>query len=150
MSATYADRRGRRWDLFISVDDLPFLKERGFDLSDPAAAAARALELAEADPARLVEALYHLCGEPARELDVSPKEFARGLGGWSLRAAAEALAHAVIDFFPNPTVAAELRSVLTGLLAEARARAAAGTSSGSAGRPPESPASTPAPSASDS
>jgi hypothetical protein len=137
MSATFADGLGREYALRITVADLPFLRELGLDLSKPTAAVGEVDRLMVEEPGKLVVVLYKLANP-----DPMPEEFAAGFDGPALWRGGCALSHAIIDFFPIPSVAAKLRTALERAISPTGPETPS-TSSGTAGRSPESPDSTP-------
>jgi hypothetical protein len=108
--ARFTDALGREWHMRITVADLPALRAMGLKPTPIGEAVAWIERTAESEQEELVSAGYLLCR--AEAADFSPAEYASGFDGPAMWRLTAALAHAVIDFFPNPTVAAELRSAL--------------------------------------
>jgi hypothetical protein len=104
--ARFTDALGREWQLRITVADLPVLRELGL-MHDPLKAIEWIAKASFSEPEKLVVAAYRV-----GRADCAPEAFAAGFDGAALMRLVSALSHAVIDFFPDPTVAAELRSIL--------------------------------------
>jgi hypothetical protein len=136
------------------VADLPDLKEVGFDagkmFDEKDGLAARM----GVDPGLVVRAVYVLCEQRAKSLNMTPEVFAQLFDGETFGRAVEALTAEVAAFFPISTAGRVLsRNAPAVFAAEERAMEAElakhlnhSTSNGSAGNSPvSSGASTPAP-----
>lgn len=92
----------KAWQISVDVAQLKAVREQTgvdlFRLFDDEMALLTQLTL---DPCKLVDVIWVLCREQAREAGVSDEQFGRGMGGDVLQRATEAFVEAVIDFFPE-------------------------------------------------
>lgn len=147
--AKFKDCLGREWSLRITTRLLKPLREAGFDVGACAKGAEGYLPLA--DPETLGAALWVLCETDARAKQIAEDDFAGGFDGPTIFAATTALMGAVADFSQTPTVAAAMKKKLPGAIAAKEAEIVRRIethdpigSNDSAGKPADSPASTPA------
>jgi hypothetical protein len=146
--AKFKDCLGREWSLRITTRLLRPLREAGFDVGACAKGAEGYLPLA--DPETLGRVLWVFTEADAKGRDIGEDEFAGGFDGPTIFAATTALMESVADFTQSPAVAAATKKRLPGAIAEREAEivrrieTAPIGSTGSAGRPGDSPASTPA------
>lgn len=144
----FTDAENRTWKLRITFGLAERIKaETGVELGDEKNTAW--LSLLFGDRGTLVSVLWMIVEKQAKELGVTPEEFAEGFDGATLCAAGDALACSVADFFPRSRIARAIRTNLSRILAagEERAIAAMGAvglaSSPSATTSPESSESIP-------
>lgn len=87
---------GLGWRLSLNGWQLKKLKERiGFDARDP-----DSIMQAASDPVLLVDVLYLLCEDQAKEFSVSERQFGEALAGDVLEQAVDAYLKETVDFFP--------------------------------------------------
>jgi hypothetical protein len=150
--ASFTDRTGTPWDFDLTVGHLAPLKALGLDLSRAIRSQDAFASLFDIEPETLVDALYLLCEVESASL--APEDFARRFDGPAIERATEALALAVIDFFPRQKIAQALRGNLQKALGRMdrevvekieRMTETDSGSNGSAGSSPDPSASTPAP-----
>lgn len=147
--AKFKDCLGREWSLRITTRLLRPLREAGFDVGACAKGAEGYLPLA--DPETLGRVLWVFCEQDAKGRDIDEDGFAGGFDGPTIHAATTALMGAVADFTQTPTVAAAMKKKLPGAIAAREAeivrrieQSGPTGSIASAGKPADSPASTPA------
>lgn len=96
--ARFTDNAGSEWCINL---DAPLIaavrKECQVNLTD---LDGKAYEELAGDPVKLVEVLWHLVEEEAKQRGVSYKQFATSLTGDVLEQAADAMLEAITDFFP--------------------------------------------------
>jgi hypothetical protein len=148
--ASFTDRTGTPWDFSLTVGHLAPLKVLGLDLGKAVRSQDAFASLFDIEPETLVDALYLLCEVESASL--APVDFARRFDGPAIERATEALALAVIDFFPRQKIAQALRGNLQKALSrmdrevvEKIERMTSTGSNGSAGNSPEPSALTPGP-----
>lgn len=106
--AMFRDDAGREWTIRLDVRLARELRARAkYDIFGKPEGLAAVID----NPESLVDALWVACESRARELGVTPEEFAAGLAGDTIDAATSALLEAVVDFFPQRRRAV-LRAVL--------------------------------------
>jgi hypothetical protein len=158
--ASFTDAEGRTWSLDLDLTTADEVKrEKGIDLIDPEAMSATFVKLASGSTRLLVEVLWMLVHPQADKAGVSPEEFGRALKAQAIRDAYAALKDAIADFFLNPDAGAAMRRTWQAAEKVAAARLEEFTeakieslllaklSESTAGKPPESPASTHSPAA---
>lgn len=99
----FTDSKGREW--LVAIDGAAAVKRvrtlTGIDIWKAADAGLDQLRAVLADVVALADVLYAVVRPEADARKVSDEEFAAGLSGDVLEAAATALVEAVIDFFPT-------------------------------------------------
>jgi hypothetical protein len=65
------------------------------------------------DLVRFIDVLYCLCREEAEARNVSDEDFGRAMFGDALHQAMDAFVEELIDFFPDPKVRQNLRTIIT-------------------------------------
>ncbi len=162
----FTDNEGRQWSFRLDVNVIRRVRTMTgcnplaiFDKTDDV------LGRLGTDPILLADVLYAICKPEADARNVTDEDFSRGLYGQAIADATDALLEALADFF-EPRRARLLRAILermrkvqsaaqemvearleSGTL-EAAVQQALRSASEPSGGPPESSASTPAPSAS--
>lgn len=100
--ARFKDNKGRDWDVIVDVPNLKLVRERcHFELGKLLADNFKRLDELAEDPVLLVDVLFVLCEEQAKEKKVAPEEFGRSLTGDAIGAAYDALRDAYADFCPS-------------------------------------------------
>lgn len=95
----FIDSAGREWAVTIDVTVRSrVLKDTDFDLFSVLEEGA--IDKLN-DPVTLVAVVHSLCADDVAKLNLTPEQFARGMTGDALDAAAEALMGAIADFFPK-------------------------------------------------
>ena len=106
----FTDCKGREWTVAITVADLGRVRtDAKFDLGSALKSSEGFADLLFAEPEKLVTILWVLVESEAKGRNVSPEEFAAGFDGPTVEAGAEALAEAVLDFFPRQQVSRAMR-----------------------------------------
>lgn len=95
--STFKDNKGRDWEILVNVPKIRAVREAcdGLDIGDPTG---RALDTLEKDPCKLVDVLFVLCEEQAKEQGISDVQFGEALFGNEIDDATEALIEAHINF----------------------------------------------------
>ena len=97
--AVFRDAKGRDWTVTVDTTTVKPVREAlQVDLLDTTG---RTLERLADDPSLLVDVLWVLCRDEAKERGVSDVQFGQALVGDSIDAATNALMEAVTDFFPS-------------------------------------------------
>jgi len=154
---TFSDNAGRTWELVVDPFDVKRIEARlKYNLLDVRLQDEQLAAWLQ-NPVRIVDTLWLLCEEQAREREVSEENFGRALRG-QLFDASRALLEELTDFFPlqsqREELTARLALQLTGMELERKTQTwvaeklreaiAAATPSGTVSSWPESPASAPA------
>lgn len=157
--ATFTDTESREWVVDIDVAALRRVRKR-LDLNLMDAIGGPTLERLADDPVLLVDVLYCLCEDQAERDGVSDEDFGRGLRGDALDDAARAFLEALADFCPSRKarlirgLVAKSGKAEEAILARAETMLASGEIDSLLAKPstdsPDSAASTPAPSPSES
>lgn len=96
--AMFRDDAGREWPIRLDVRLARELRARArYDVFGPPENLAAVID----NPEALVDALWVACESRARDLGVTPEDFAAGLAGDTIDAATAAFMEAVVDFFPQ-------------------------------------------------
>ena len=90
--AKFIDKEGDNWEIVITIGKLRRLKEKGINLLR--------MDEQQIDPVLLVDILYEMCKEQARERGLNLEAFERKFDGDVVVTASEALGEAFADFFP--------------------------------------------------
>ena len=90
--AKFIDKEGDNWEIVITIGKLRRLKEKGINLLR--------IDEQAIDPVLLVDVLYEVCKEQARERGINLEAFEKRFDGDVVVAASEALGEAFADFFP--------------------------------------------------
>jgi hypothetical protein len=164
---TFKDTAGRTWTIALNVWAIKRTRDLAqVDLLDltgkPDDGPASLLQRLIADPILLVNVLWAVCSEDAAKTQTTEEDFGRAMAGDAIDNATKALLEEIADFTPSPRDRARARRVVdatwnlidkaqdvldaqaTRNLADAEARLS--TLGSSPGKPPDSSASTPAPS----
>jgi hypothetical protein len=97
--AVFRDAKGRDWTVVVDTTTVkPVRESLQIDLLDTSG---RTLERLADEPALLVDVLWVLCRDEAKERGVTDIQFGQALVGDSIDAATAALMEAVTDFFPS-------------------------------------------------
>jgi hypothetical protein len=95
----FTDAKQRPWTLNVTTGTIKKARsELKLDLADPTQAT---MDRLADDPVLLVDLLWLVCAEQAKERGVSPEDFGGALVGDPIDAAVSALLEAVSDFFPR-------------------------------------------------
>ncbi|WP_439628218.1 hypothetical protein [Gemmata sp.] len=120
LKSEFTDASGRAWQVRITLAHVKPLREAGFNVSAIGKDVGTFDVLS--DPETFARVLYLLCESQADKAGVSPEEFAAGLDGPTIHAAADALLAAVADFSHSPAVAKAVKERLPAMLADAEAK----------------------------
>jgi len=107
---SFVDAKGREWSVEINVGTARAIRARltdGPDFLDYAA-----LLVSLPDPFFAADLLFACCGEQAKEREIDAEEFGRGLKGRAIQDATDAFVAEYLDFFPDPTIAEKMRTVV--------------------------------------
>jgi hypothetical protein len=97
--AVFKDSKGREWTVTVDTTTVkPVRAATEVDLLDTSG---RMLERLADEPSLLVDVLWVLCSDEAKQRGVSDVQFGQALVGDSIDAATTALMEAVTDFFPS-------------------------------------------------
>jgi hypothetical protein len=108
---TFTDSDGREWDVRVTHAHLrPLKRECQLDLRDVFKPDGNPVADAVADPEQVGRIAWVLCRKQAKDAGVTADEFAASMNGPAVWSAAEAIAQAVLDFFPTGDEAAEKKS----------------------------------------
>jgi hypothetical protein len=121
--ATFHDSAGAEWAVDIKFGHLKALREKhGIDTKGKTKDFLQGIGDAIGDPERLYDLLLLLCAGQAAERGLDAEKFAMVLGGGALRAAASAVADALLDFCQGPTVGREMGESVRAAMTEMDAR----------------------------
>lgn len=110
--AKFTDRHGREWMVDVTVGTVMRLRQDlDLDIVDLLGGKTTIWDLL-ADPVTLVRIIYVTCRDQLEPAKVSVEEFAGGLAGPSLRAAAEAFKDSYANFIDDPEKAALFRDAM--------------------------------------
>ena len=98
--AKFSDAKDREWIVDVTVGTIKKVRKAlDIDLADPSGADVNRMV---DDPVLLVDTLWLLCEDQAKEKKITDEDFGRGLVGDPIELATTALLDAVADFFPGP------------------------------------------------
>lgn len=110
----FTDRQARSWAIDINVSQIKRVRDLlGVDLYRLIDDGLRPLSELLADPVRLVDVVFALVIDQAKQQGVSDDDFGRAMAGDSIQDAAEAFTEELFDFFPETRDRLTLRRVLT-------------------------------------
>ncbi len=114
MGATFKDAKGRDWTLAITIGDRDdVVRVCDLDLYGVLDNNAQSLLRLFGNLPALGKVLFVLLADQAKEKQISPEDFAKGLSGPVLAKAKEAFQAALIDFFlSEPEKAEAIRQIL--------------------------------------
>lgn len=119
MSTSFADEKGRTWNLSITPWEMKAVRARtGVDLGKLLNDDLKPFRELVSNPATFVDVLFVLCEEQARAAGVSDEDFGRAMYGDAVDRAGLAFEEAFLLFCPSRT-----RKILGKLLTAARAAA---------------------------
>lgn len=122
--ASFADRNNKSWNLSLTVGHLPVLKETySLDLNKAVRSQEDFASLFDLAPQDLVGILYHVCEEAIEKAGLSPEDWAHLFDGETIERATEALAEAVLSFFPRQKIAQAMKGNLRKALEKMDAQA---------------------------
>jgi hypothetical protein len=162
---TFTDNAGRTWIVQVNVAAIKRVRGLlGVDLYKLVDDGFQALAKLVSDPVQLADVLYCLVKDESDAKQITDEEFGRGLAGDAITLAADAFVEELIDFFPDARARAGLRKVIDAgkkvrerllthaetLLERVDPEVEANKLIASFGSSPESSASTPVPSRSES
>lgn len=130
----FTDKKGREWEVEVTNDMIPELRSAGLDLSqftreDQAKDLAASLLRTLIDPERLGQVLSIFCDEQIQALNLTERDFARGMNADALCAATDAVLFASFDHvFRRPELRKLIREELPRLWSNAESQAFAGRS----------------------
>ncbi len=97
--AKFKDAKDREWIVDVTVGIIKKVRKAlDIDLADPSGADVNHMI---DDPVLLVDTLWLLCEDQAKEKEITDEDFGRGLVGDPIELATTALLDAVADFFPG-------------------------------------------------
>ena len=110
---TFKDSAGNTWCLQINVSTVKRCRAYAeVDLVALFDSECEALQKLSNDPIKFVETLYVLCGDEAKERNVSSDQFEAAMSGDSINTAMNAFLEELIDFFPEERKRNALKKVL--------------------------------------
>ena len=113
----FRDTKDRTWLVEVNVESIRKVRSAlAIDLNKALDDKFQLLSEIVGDPVKLVDVVYCLCMEQARQANVTDEEFGRSMSGDAIMAAADAFIEAVTDFFPN----ARARAMLAALVRKGR------------------------------
>lgn len=108
----FKDSEGRPWLVQVNVALLKQVRAAlGIDLYKLLDDGFKGLAGLLGDPVSLVDVLYVLCRAQAAERALTDEQFGQAMGGDALDAATAAFVEALVDFFPDPQVRKNLRTL---------------------------------------
>jgi hypothetical protein len=99
---SFKDAAGQEWPVRVNYGTCRLVNdETDIDLLEAARGRMGALQDLVDDPHRLMQVIWTLCSEQARQQDIDEKAFAERFDADAIRDAAEALLYGLISFFPR-------------------------------------------------
>ena len=141
----FTDGKGTEWKVSLDVGVIQQVKdETGVDLSVISKDTSWITAIF-ADPGKLVSILHILCEDQIKELNLTPRDFARRFTGEVLEPAGDALVGAIADFFPRSRIAKAIRENLPKLWRKAEDQMIRKIEAAMDGPLPDSPSATTSP-----
>lgn len=111
---TFADTTGKRWSLKLTFGKKNKIKTRvGFDVSSVIKDGLGSLGLLANDPDAMGQIVFLLAEDQLTQTGTTEDAFLDAFDGVTVKAAFNAFAEAIFDFFQNPRLAAMFREVAT-------------------------------------
>jgi hypothetical protein len=109
----FKDNAGRLWQIAINVTSIKRVRDLArFDLLDVVKPGSDAMARLMDDPILLVDVLWCLCAEQAKQANVSDGLFGEAMAGDAIDAGNSALLEELADFFRLPSQRTAIRKVL--------------------------------------
>jgi hypothetical protein len=109
----FTDNKDRRWQVVLNVQQVRLVRDiLRLDLFKAMADDFAIYNRIMGDPVILVDLLYCLCRDQARDAGVSDEEFGRAMAGDAISAGAAAFTEELVDFFPDARMRATLRQTM--------------------------------------